>query len=134
MELKIDGGSMDANLIYEYLECIKNMQGLSWNECNMILPKDINRAYFHEQMCRKIFGFDKDEYQNRYLRFKQITDNLDRICKIYSDADEWRLLNKHDLSMMAKYLEDFLSKAEVKMYIEGDIDYLNCLGLSECEG
>lgn len=125
---------MDANLIYEYLECIKNMQGLSWNECNMILPKDINRAYFHEQMCRKIFGFDKDEYQNRYLRFKQITDNLDRICKIYSDADEWRLLNKHDLSMMAKYLEDFLSKAEVKMYIEGDIDYLNCLGLSECEG
>lgn len=125
---------MDANLIYEYLECIKNIQGLSWNECNMILPKDINRAYFHEQMCRKIFGFDKDEYQNRYLRFKQITDNLDRICKIYSDADEWRLLNKHDLSMMAKYLEDFLSKAEVKMYIEGDIDYLNCLGLSECEG
>lgn len=125
---------MDVNLIYEYLECIKNMQGLSWNECNMILPKDINRAYFHEQMCRKIFGFDKDEYQNRYLRFKQITDNLDRICKIYSDADEWMLLNKHDLSMMAKYLEDFLSKAEVKMYIEGDIDYLNCLGLSECEG
>lgn len=124
---------MNSDLIYEYLECIKNMQGLSWTECNMILPKDINRAYFHEQMCRKVFGFDKDEYQNKYLRFKQITDNLDRICKIYSDADEWRLLNRHDLSMMAKYLEDFLSKAEVKMYIEGDIDYLNCLGLSEYE-
>lgn len=124
---------MNSDLIYEYLECIKNMQGLSWTECNMILPKDINRVYFHEQMCRKVFGFDKDEYQNKYLRFKQITDNLDRICKIYSDADEWKLLNRHDLSMMAKYLEDFLSKAEVKMYIEGDIDYLNCLGLSECE-
>lgn len=124
---------MDSGLVYEYLECIKNIQGLSWTECNMILPKDINRAYFHEQMCRKIFGFDKDEYQNRYLRFKQITDNLDRVCKIYSDADEWKLSDKHDLSMMTKYLEDFLSKAEVKMYIDGNIDYLNCLGLSEGE-
>lgn len=125
---------MDSGLVYKYLECNKNMQGLSLGERYVVFPKYINRAYFHEQMCRKIFGFDKDEYQNRYLRFKQITDNLDKVCKIYSDADEWKLLNRHDLSMMTKYLEDFLSKAEVRMYIDGNIDYLNCLGLSECEG
>jgi hypothetical protein len=120
---------VQQDLIYQYLECIKNMQNLSWSEVVLVLPKDINRAYFHEQMCQKIFGFDKDEHQHRYLRFKEITDNLDRVCKIYSDVDEWKLQNIHDLSMMSKYLTDFLSKTEVKMYINEDIDYLNCLGL-----
>ncbi len=119
------------DLIYQYLECIKNMQGLSWSESVLVLPKDINRAYFHKQMCRKIFGFDRDEYQNRYIRFKNITDNIDKVCGIYSDAGEWELENKHDLSMMTKYLADFLSKTEVKMYIDGDIDNLLCIGLTD---
>lgn len=122
---------MNYDLIYQYLECIKNMQGLSWSESTLVLPKDISRAYFHEQMCRKIFGFDRDEYQNRYIRFKNITNNLDKVCEIYSDAEEWKLKNKHDLSMMAKYLTNFLLKAEVKMYIDGDIDNLLCIGLTD---
>jgi 3-methyladenine DNA glycosylase Tag len=129
--LKVYGGNiMDNELIYEYLECIKNMQGLSWSESVLVLPKDINRAYFHEQMCQKIFGFDKDQHQHRYLRFKGITDNLNKVCNIYSDANEWKLESKHDLSMMTKYLSDFLSKTEVKMYIDGDIDNLLCIGLA----
>ena len=53
------------------------------------------------------------------------------MCGIYSDAGEWELENKHDLSMMTKYLADFLSKTEVKMYIDGDIDNLLCIGLTD---
>ena len=39
--------------VYQYLKCIKNIEGLSWSEQESVLPTDINRAYFHEQMCRR---------------------------------------------------------------------------------
>ena len=119
---------IDYNLVCDYLQCIADTQDLSFSEsASLILPKGLNRAFFHEQMCVKFFGFDVSNEPQKYIAFKYITDNLDKVCALYSECDEWKLKTKRDIKFMAKYLTDFLSKTEVQYFIDGEIDNLICL-------
>lgn len=117
--------NIEDTIEYKYLECIKSTQDLGCTETGLILPSNINRAYFHEKMCMELFGFDPNVQKGKYLAFKQITDNLDKVCGIYSDCDEWKLETIRDLRMMARYLMNYLNKSEVKLFIEGKTDSLS---------
>lgn len=54
-----------------------------------------------------------------YLRLKLFTDNLDKVCELYSTAEEWKLKTDYDVRWMAKYLERLLSSTEARLYLEG---------------
>ncbi len=108
--------------VYQYLKCIKNMEGLSWSKQESVLPTNISRAYFHEQMCRQILGFDEDEHQHRYIRLKKITDNLDKVCELYSTSNEWQMKNEYELIRMSEFLTILLEQpAIVKFLNTGEI-------------
>ena len=52
---------------------------------------------------------------------------MDLICRLYSDCEEWKLENHTDVVLMANDLYKFLTSAEAKMFIQGDVKELKHL-------
>ena len=109
-------------LLIEYLEVIKNIQ-----ECNEtgLLPYTLNteRVRLH----RKIADYLGLKNEFEYLRLKEIFSNMDSICCIYSNCEEWKLKDHTDIVLMADNLKRFLTSAEAKMFIQGDVKELKFL-------
>ena len=109
-------------LLVEYLETIKNIQ-----ECNetSLLPYALNteRVRLH----RMIADYMDVKNEWEYLKLKEIFANMDLICKLYSDCEEWKLENHTDVVLMADNLYRFLTSAEAKMFIQGDVKELKHL-------
>lgn len=109
-------------LLIEYLEVLKNIQ-----ECNEtgLLPYTLNteRVRLH----RKIADYldVKNEYE--YLRLREIFANMDLICGLYSECEEWKLKSHTDVVLMADNLNKFLTSSEAKMFIQGDVKELKFL-------
>ena len=109
-------------LLVEYLETIKNIQ-----ECNEtdLLPYALNteRVKLH----RMIADYMDVKNEWEYLKLKEIFANMDLICRLYSDCEEWKLENHTDVVLMANDLYKFLTSAEAKMFIQGDVKELKHL-------
>ena len=109
-------------LLIEYLEVIKNIQ-----ECNEtgLLPYTLNteRVRLH----RKIADYLDIKSEMEYLKLKEIFANMDLICGLYSECEEWKLKNHTDIVLMADNLKRFLTSAEAKMFIQGDVKELKHL-------
>ena len=109
-------------LLIEYLEVIKNIQ-----ECNEtgLLPYTLNteRVRLH----RKIAEYLGIKNEMEYLKLKEIFANMDLICRLYSECEEWKLENHTDIVLMADNLKRFLTSAEAKMFIQGDVKELKHL-------
>lgn len=109
-------------LLIEYLEIIKNVQ-----ECNEtgLLSYTLNteRVRLH----RKIANYLDIKNEMEYLKLKEIFANMDLICRLYSECEEWKLKNHTDVVLMADDLYRFLTSAEAKMFIQGDVKELKHL-------
>ncbi|MBQ3801802.1 MAG: hypothetical protein II837_16095 [Treponema sp.] len=109
-------------LIKEYLETIKNIQGC--NEVGLI-PYELNseRVRLH----RLIADYLGLKNESEYLRLKEIFSNMDLICSIYSDCEEWKLRDSTDIALMTNNLFYFLSSREAVLFIEGKVSNLKQL-------
>lgn len=109
-------------LLVEYLETIKNIQ-----ECNEVglIPYELNseRVRLH----RMIADYMDVKNEWEYLKLKEIFANMDLICRLYSDCEEWKLENHTDVVLMANDLYKFLTSSEAKMFIQGDVKELKYL-------
>lgn len=112
-------------LIKKYLETIKNIQ-----ECNEVglIPYELNseRVRLH----RKIADYLGLKNEAEYLRLREIFSNMDLICNIYSDCEEWELRDSTDVVLMTNNLYWFLSSSEARLFIEGkvsDLKQLHCI-------
>ena len=109
-------------LIKEYLETIKNIQ-----ECNEVglIPYELNseRVRLH----RLIADYLGLKNESEYLRLKEIFSNMDLICSIYSDCEEWKLRDSTDIALMTNNLFYFLSSREAVLFIEGKVSNLKQL-------
>lgn len=109
-------------LIKEYLKTIKNIQ-----ECNEVglIPYELNSERL--RLHRKIADYLglKNEYE--YLRLRKIFSNMDLICNIYSDCEEWKLRDSTDIALMTNALFRFLSSSEARLFINGKVGNLKQL-------
>ena len=98
-------------LLEQYLYVIKAMQ-----DCGATLYSfNQKRIELHTKIVETL-GISQFE---GYLRLKLFTDNLDKVCELYSTAEEWKLQSDRDVEFMAKYLERLLSSTEARLYLEG---------------
>ena len=103
------------DLLIEYLEVIKNIQDCNNSGLPVVYTLNQERIKLH----RKIMDYMglKNEYE--YLRLKDVFGNMDKICEIYSQCEEWKLKNESDVKVMSQYLEKFLTSAEGRFFLEG---------------
>lgn len=80
------------------------------------------RMDIHQRLFEKLMegltlaeGFSSDD---TFWRSKEIFANLDKVFRLYNDF-ELDLENTEHILILAKDLEKFLSKTEVKYYLEG---------------
>ena len=98
-------------LLKDYLYVIKAMQDCGGN----LYSLNQRRIELHGKIVEAL-GISQFE---GYLRLKLFTDNLDKVCELYSAAEEWKLKTDYDVKWMAKYLERLLSSTEARLYLEG---------------
>ncbi len=98
-------------LLKDYLYVIKAMQDCGEN----LYSLNQRRIELHGKIVEAlgISQFDG------YLRLKLFTDNLDKVNKLYSGDEAWRLKTDFDVRWMARYLERLLSSTEARLYLEG---------------
>lgn len=109
-------------LIREYLETIKNIQ-----ECNEVglVPYELNSERI--RLHRKIADYLDLKNESEYLRLKEIFSNMDLICSIYSECEEWKLRDSTDIALMTHDLFWFLSSSEARLFIDGKVSDLKRL-------
>lgn len=109
-------------LIKEYLETIKNIQ-----ECNEVdlISYELNSERI--RLHRKIADYLGLKNEFEYLKLKEIFANMDLICNLYSECEEWKLENHTDVVLMANDLYRFLTSAEARLFIQGDVKELKHL-------
>lgn len=80
---------------------------------------DLHDALFNEiyTTLKPVEGFTKED---SYWRSKEIFNRLDKVFKLYNDFD-LDLKNTEHIIMLTGDLEKFLSRTEVKYYLEGRI-------------
>ena len=102
-------------LLKEYLEIIKNVQDYEGEGGFPIYSLNQERIRLH----RKIMDYLGLKNESEYLRLKDIFANIDKICEIYSECEEWKLKNENDIKRMAQYLEIFITSQECYWYLKG---------------
>ena len=110
-------------LLVEYLEIIKNVQEYEGEGGFPIYSLNQERVRLH----RKIADYLDIKSEMEYLKLKEIFANMDLICGLYSECEEWKLENHTDVVLMANDLYKFLTSAEAKMFIQGDVKELKHL-------
>ncbi len=110
-------------LLKEYLEIIKNVQEYEGEGGFPIYSLNQERIRLH----RMIADYMDVKNEWEYLKLKEIFANMDLICKLYSDCEEWKLENHTDVVLMANDLYKFLTSAEAKMFIQDDVKELKHL-------
>ena len=102
-------------LLIEYLEVIKNIQDCNNDGVPVVYTLNQERIKLHRQIM-DCLGL-KNEYE--YLRLKDVFGNMDKICGIYSQCEEWKLKDESDVKAMSQYLERFFTSAEGSFFLEG---------------
>lgn len=110
------------NNIREYLETLKRIQEFRDMGCDLTpYHLEVSRQKKHSDIIDSIMGYlpegtDRDEI--RWLS-KDIFYNLDKVCEVYSTANEWMLKDDVDVLHMTDYLNKFLVCRKTLMYLEG---------------
>lgn len=80
---------------------------------------DLHDALFQElyKTLKPVEGFTENDV---YWRSKEIFSRLDKVFALYNDF-KLDLKDTQHIMLLAEDLEKFLSKSEVKMYLEGRI-------------
>lgn len=93
-------------LLYEYFEIIKEIQDF---QSGFDLPVSLysleqNRINKHKEIEEylELNCLEKD-------RLKNLFSNLDKVCILYSECDEYLLKTKRDIKFLTKYVLDFLT-------------------------
>ena len=113
------------DLIKEYLQTIKDIQELGCTQTPYALEEQ--RQKLHSHILNRISTYlctdGYNSYTDAYIRSKTIFNNLDIICNIYSECEEWKLLDEGDVSAMTNYLFRYITSSECLMYLEGKVDF-----------
>lgn len=104
---------MLKDLIEEYLQTLADVQSSGFERTPYIL--EIRRIDLHQKIA-DFLGEDT------YFKLKDIFSNLDKVCSLYSDCNEWELKDDFDVSRMSEYLVKYLASDECQMYLEGKLD------------
>lgn len=110
-------------LLVEYLEIIKNIQDYEGEGGFPIYSLNQERLRLH----RMIADYMNIKNELEYIKLKEIFANMDLICRLYSKCEEWKLKDHTDIVLMADNLKRFLTSAEAKMFIQGDVKELKHL-------
>lgn len=102
-------------LLKEYLEIIKNVQDCEGEGGFPIYSLNQERIRLH----RKIMDYLDLKNESEYLRLKEVFSNMDKVCAIYSECEEWKLKDKSDIKQMARYLERFITSQECYWFLKG---------------
>ena len=107
-------------LLKEYLETIKSIQEYEGNDGFALYSLNQERVRLH----RKIMNYLNLKNESEYIRLKEVFANMDKVCEIYSECEEWKLKDFRDIKMMAQDLERFLTSAECRLFLEGKATFL----------
>ena len=102
-------------LLVEYLEIIKNVQDYEGEGGFPIYSLNQERIRLH----RKIMDYLDLKNESEYSRLKEVFSNMDKVCAIYSECEEWKLKDESDINQMARYLERFITSQECYWFLRG---------------
>ena len=111
--------------IDEYLRIMQSIELMRGDDdLSFVTPYAMNarRMELHDALFQELYktlnpveGFFENDV---YWRSKEIFSRLDKVFRLYNDFD-LDLKNAEHLIILAKDLETFLSRTEVKYYLEG---------------
>lgn len=114
--------------IKEYLRMMQTIEMMKGNDdLSFVTPygmnarrMDLHDALFQElyQTLKPVDGFTENDC---YWRSKEIFSRLDKVFRLYNDFD-LDLKNTEHIIILTEDLEKFLSKTEVRYYLEGRTD------------
>lgn len=104
---------MLEELVEEYLQTLADIQSSGLERTPYTL--EIRRIDLHQKIADYL-GKDM------YFKLKDIFCNLDKVCSLYSDCDEWKLKDDFDVSRMSESLVRYLMSDDCQMYLEEKLD------------
>lgn len=113
------------DLIEDYLFTLKDIENtIDDNGGLTMYTFEVSRQELHNEIVDEFMtwlpeGIDRNIV---YTRSKEIFSNLDKVCKLYSTAEEWKSDDYFDVMDMAKYVRNYLTLSVVRQYISGRID------------
>lgn len=112
-------------LIEDYLFTLKDIENtIDDNGGLTMYTFEVSRQELHNEIVDEFMtwlpeGIDRNIVYNRS---KEIFSNLDKVCKVYSTAEEWKYDDYFDVKDMAKYVRNYLTLSVVRQYLSGKID------------
>lgn len=112
-------------LIETYLFILKDIENTIDDNVGLTMYTfEMSRQRLHNEITDELMtwlpeGIDRNVVYNRS---KEIFSNLDKVCKVYSTAEEWKSNDYYDIKDMAKYVRNYLVLSVVRQYISGKID------------
>lgn len=112
-------------LIEEYLFTLKDIENTIEDNGGLTMYTfEVSRQELHNEIVDEFMtwlpeGIDRNIVYNRS---KEIFNNLDKVCKVYSSAEEWKSDDYFDVKDMAKYVRNYLTLSVVRQYLSGRID------------
>ena len=111
--------------IQDYLRIMQTIEMMKGDDdLSFVTPYGMNarRMDLHDALFRELYktlspveGFMENDV---YWRSKEIFSRLDKVFKLYNDFD-LDLTNTEHITILTGDLEKFLSRTEVKYYLEG---------------
>ena len=98
-------------LIEDYLFTLKDIENtIDDNGGLTMYTFEVSRQEIHNEIVDEFMtwlpeGIDRNIVYNRS---KEIFSNLDKVCKVYSTAEEWKSDEYFDVMDMAKYVRNYL--------------------------
>lgn len=125
----------DIEYILNYLYALQNILAYKSDAMDFMTPYGLEtrRQDAHNAMVQNVIlpmlksDVDSSEV---YIRTKTITDNLDKVWKIY-DSTPFDLLDDDCIPWLAKYLEKLFLSTECKYYLEGVTAYMHGINMPE---
>ena len=109
-------------LLKDYLRVVRSVQ--SCGEAGIaVYSLNNERIRLH----KKIADWLGLKGEVEYLRLKEVFSNMELVCSLYSTCEEWKLKDETDISLMANNLHWFLTSAEARLFLEGDVKELKNL-------
>lgn len=112
-------------IIEDYLFTLKDIEDtIDDNGGLTIYTFEVSRQELHNEIVDEFMtwlpeGIDRNIVYNRS---KEIFSNLDKVCKVYSNAEEWKSDEYFDIKDMAKYVRNYLTLSVVRQYLSGKIN------------
>ena len=117
-----------TNEIRDYLRMMQTIELMKGDdELTFVTPYGMNarRMDLHDKLFEELYttlkpvdGFTKND---SYWRSKEIFSRLDKVFALYNDFP-LDLTNTEHITMLSGDLEKFLSRTEVRYYLEGRIN------------